>query len=472
MELCEATEENPFIHGMSSQFVQALQQLFEVLDTDQSGTIRYFDLASQWEEDTTDPYFPKGLVACLAKVTLPNGLLTFDRFCAGIKLCLLKNQVDLNDLRNGTNCNGSAIDDSCSSTVFSELNQNLAKPPSQREPRSVDRPPSEPRIHAPPPPATSSNPNSTSIYNEINNNVFSATNKNVRQVNGADHAAPPTSSAIDASQPSTSNYPLANTNMVPNGPVSPPSTFGNTHSSPSKSSTCSAKLKKLPLPTYEQVMAIKSKPLAQIPTNNNQSQVSLGNCIPHRAQHTQSGTVYPVNGFHTKPFNDAQMLAPNGIHFKPNDAPNVAFQQQQFHPDRSRSMIHLNQIANQMSGQPHVNTAFDGQNMLALNQPPKSVSSANLPKTLSRNCIMKTLQTWREILSHKFINDFSDLKIKSPSDSSMTKANETIENGLTINSLKRTANASKRREPRRHTVGSNGIDLYSVLAIYAISLQF
>ncbi|OTF76067.1 hypothetical protein BLA29_011329, partial [Euroglyphus maynei] len=119
IELCEATEDNPFIHGMSKQFVAALQQLFDVMDTGQSGTIHFSDLANQWEEDDGDPFFPKGLIACLAKVKLPNDMLTFDRFCAGIKLCLLKNQVDINDVQMIT------MNDECRSMATSDSSTTM-----------------------------------------------------------------------------------------------------------------------------------------------------------------------------------------------------------------------------------------------------------------------------------------------------------------------------------------------------------
>lgn len=82
MEMSVMSEENPFIYGMSQQFVKALEQLFDVMDNSGTGAVRYADIASQWEEDESDPYFPKGLITCLSRVTLPNGLLTFDRFCA------------------------------------------------------------------------------------------------------------------------------------------------------------------------------------------------------------------------------------------------------------------------------------------------------------------------------------------------------------------------------------------------------
>lgn len=34
------------------------------------------------------------MIESLRKVTPPNGMLSFERFCAGLKICLLRNQVE------------------------------------------------------------------------------------------------------------------------------------------------------------------------------------------------------------------------------------------------------------------------------------------------------------------------------------------------------------------------------------------
>ena len=104
-------------------------------------------------------------------------------------------------------------------------------------------------------------------------------------------------------------------------------------------------------------------------------------------------------------------------------------------------------------------------------------------KTLSKTCnknIMKTLQNWRDsVLGRQAI----DLERNSSSGSKENILTPNEAENLTRNkmqqqlvpfmpapqliaqsngpAMRRTAN--KRREPRRHTVGSNGIDFYSVL---------
>ena len=52
----------------------------------------YLDLESFWSEEGLAG-LPKGVIESLRKVTSPNGLLSFERFCAGLKICLLRYQV-------------------------------------------------------------------------------------------------------------------------------------------------------------------------------------------------------------------------------------------------------------------------------------------------------------------------------------------------------------------------------------------
>lgn len=61
------------------------------------------DIEARWQENAVAE-LPKGVIESLRKVTPPNGLLSFERYCAGLKICLLRNQMesrnkngDLND---------------------------------------------------------------------------------------------------------------------------------------------------------------------------------------------------------------------------------------------------------------------------------------------------------------------------------------------------------------------------------------
>lgn len=60
------------------------------------------EIETRWQDDGTKG-LPKGVLDSLRKVTPPNGLLSFDRFCTGLKMCLLRNQME-----NGRRDNDSA----------------------------------------------------------------------------------------------------------------------------------------------------------------------------------------------------------------------------------------------------------------------------------------------------------------------------------------------------------------------------
>lgn len=51
------------------------------------------DLENFWSEEGLSG-LPKGVIESLRKVTPTNGLLSFERFCAGLKICLLRYQVN------------------------------------------------------------------------------------------------------------------------------------------------------------------------------------------------------------------------------------------------------------------------------------------------------------------------------------------------------------------------------------------
>ncbi|KAH9395697.1 Adenomatous polyposis coli tumor suppressor protein [Tyrophagus putrescentiae] len=549
-DLCEATEDNPFIHGMSKQFVKALQQLFDVMDTTSTGTIRYVDLATQWEEDQSDPLFPRGLVTCLAKVTLPSGLLTFDRFCAGIKLCLLKNQVELKQ----------AVDIAGGEVVVLGGPESYHHNHHQHH-NALSRPPSEPQIFAPPPPPLPTSlpplplpppppppppqsshlggphsPSTPTTTSEINNNT-SLYNNNHAHNNGncfgGGGSSSSTSSSFNASLTTTTTAAAANSANL---------------SDDLKSA------KKLPLPSYDQVMAAKSKSMSKLtldgpafpPLNGhhhhlltndelakfavvNNTNNSGGNCT------TKSSTsLYvkppqplppPSQEHHRVPNNNNN----NNLSLYENFAllsnestryPSDGFSQ------RAKSMSNLENIQQQL--QPNSIYGIDQHTTNSQNQ--KSISSTSLarnlshqqpaqslqqqqPKTVSRNCIIKTLQSWRDNILHKggeantssgggngetlngtttttSSTSSTSMHSSSGSKAAVVSAGAVVDKqgverlstgGQTVgaaalpppnspaeqvlvaqqNSLKRSG-APKRREPRRHTVGANGIDLYTI----------
>lgn len=104
-------------------------------------------------------------------------------------------------------------------------------------------------------------------------------------------------------------------------------------------------------------------------------------------------------------------------------------------------------------------------------------SPSQTARALSRSCIMKTLQNWRDNVLGRQALEFERISSSSGSKENILTDSENYSvrnrfqqlvpivvppqmaqpNGP---AMRRTAN--KRREPRRHTVGSNGIDFYSV----------
>lgn len=57
------------------------------------GYVNYSDIEARWRDDGASG-LPKGVLDGLKKVTPPNGLLSFERFCAGLKICLLHAQAE------------------------------------------------------------------------------------------------------------------------------------------------------------------------------------------------------------------------------------------------------------------------------------------------------------------------------------------------------------------------------------------
>lgn len=81
------------IDSLPKQFVAAMRTLFDIMDDKRTGLVDFADIERRWQDDGSKG-LPKGVIESLRKVTPANGLLTFERFCAGLKICLLRNQVD------------------------------------------------------------------------------------------------------------------------------------------------------------------------------------------------------------------------------------------------------------------------------------------------------------------------------------------------------------------------------------------
>ncbi|XP_017045116.1 suppressor APC domain-containing protein 2 [Drosophila ficusphila] len=77
--------------ALPKQFVLSMKKLFDILDDKQSGYVRFMDIEKGWQDDGSKG-LPRGVLDSLRRVTPSSGLLSFERFCAGLKLCLLRNQ--------------------------------------------------------------------------------------------------------------------------------------------------------------------------------------------------------------------------------------------------------------------------------------------------------------------------------------------------------------------------------------------
>ena len=58
--------------------------------------ILFSDIADKWSPNSNDndEHLPKGIVTSLKKVTMADGCLTFERFCAGLKIAILRHESE------------------------------------------------------------------------------------------------------------------------------------------------------------------------------------------------------------------------------------------------------------------------------------------------------------------------------------------------------------------------------------------
>lgn len=89
------TQETGKMESLPKQFVSAMRTLFDIMDDKHVGYVKLTDIENRWRDDRTKG-LPRGVIESLQKVASHDGLLTFDRFCTGLKICLLCNQVDKN----------------------------------------------------------------------------------------------------------------------------------------------------------------------------------------------------------------------------------------------------------------------------------------------------------------------------------------------------------------------------------------
>lgn len=81
------------MESLPKQFVSAMRTLFDIMDDKRTGFVRVTDIENRWRDDRTKG-LPRGVIESLQKVASHDGLLTFERFCSGLRICLLRNQVE------------------------------------------------------------------------------------------------------------------------------------------------------------------------------------------------------------------------------------------------------------------------------------------------------------------------------------------------------------------------------------------
>lgn len=79
--------------GLPKPFVTALRTLFDIMDDKKSGFVKLSEIEARWQDDGTKG-LPRDVLDHLRKVSPQNGLLSFERFCAGLKMSLLKTQME------------------------------------------------------------------------------------------------------------------------------------------------------------------------------------------------------------------------------------------------------------------------------------------------------------------------------------------------------------------------------------------
>uniref|UniRef100_A0A182QEI9 Suppressor APC domain-containing protein n=1 Tax=Anopheles farauti TaxID=69004 RepID=A0A182QEI9_9DIPT len=130
----------PQVDGLPKAFVAAMRTLFDIMDDRKTGFVRLADIEERWQDDGSKG-LPRGVIDSLRKVTPPNGLLSFERFCSGLKICLLRNQTGHHQLSSSP-----IIAPASHSTSSSPLARDDPSLKASMAKLSLSRPPSAPLL--------------------------------------------------------------------------------------------------------------------------------------------------------------------------------------------------------------------------------------------------------------------------------------------------------------------------------------
>ena len=106
--------------GLPRPFLEAMRKLFEILDKEGTGYIDlegwnlnlrsnrisskifFLDIAERWQPQN-NPNVPRNVIENLKKVTTKEGRLNFERFCAGLKISILRHEAEKNRVVSSSN---------------------------------------------------------------------------------------------------------------------------------------------------------------------------------------------------------------------------------------------------------------------------------------------------------------------------------------------------------------------------------
>lgn len=150
------------LDNLPKRFVSSMRTLFDIMDDKRTGFVRLADIEHRWQDDGSKG-LPPGVIDSLRRVTPASGMLSFDRFCAGLKICLLKSQSE--GKGSSRRSSTSASSDSNNSHVNVNINTSTTSSKSSR-------PPSAPLLDLDDAPMN---------HHNINNNI---SNNNLNTFNG------------------------------------------------------------------------------------------------------------------------------------------------------------------------------------------------------------------------------------------------------------------------------------------------
>ncbi|KAK7066160.1 Adenomatous polyposis coli tumor suppressor protein [Halocaridina rubra] len=81
------------LDGLPKSFVNAMRTLFDIMDDQRTGYVKFSEIERRWQDDGAQG-LPRGVLGSLRKVTPPDGYLSFERFCAGLQISLLRNKIE------------------------------------------------------------------------------------------------------------------------------------------------------------------------------------------------------------------------------------------------------------------------------------------------------------------------------------------------------------------------------------------